>query len=113
MPKHLTTVPLPPHDNGRGETEILLESFRPKSEKVVHTRERVRKDSSKEKENEWLVTYTDVNGIVSTLSEINDYLRTKKPDIFSLDETKLSDSEDVPVGEKRYNITEIRKMEME
>ena len=37
------------NENGRRETESLLESFRPKSEKVVHTRERVRKDSSKEK----------------------------------------------------------------
>ena len=87
-------------ENGRGETKILLESFRPKSEKVVYTRERVRKDSLKEKEKEWLVLYTNINRLVSTLSDINDYLRTKKPDIFSLIETKLNDSEDVPVGEE-------------
>ena len=35
---------------------------------------------------------------VSTLSEINYYLRTKKPDLFSLVETKLNDPEDVPLG---------------
>ena len=35
---------------------------------------------------------------MSTLSEINDYQRTKKLDIFSLMETKLNDTEDVPVG---------------
>ena len=77
------------------EKQILLESFRPKSEKVVH---------SKEKEKEWLISYTNINGIVSILSEIIDYLRTKKPDIFSLLETKLNDSEDVPVGEGQYNV---------
>ena len=33
-------------ENGKGETEILLESFGHKSEKVVHTRGGVRKDSS-------------------------------------------------------------------
>ena len=41
---------------------------------------------------------------MSTLSEINDYLRTKKPDIFSLVETKLNDSENVPVREGQYNV---------
>ena len=40
----------------------------------------------------------------STLSEINDYLRTKKPDIFGLVETKLRDSENVLVGEGQYNV---------
>ena len=41
---------------------------------------------------------------MSILSEIDDYLRTKKPDIFSLVETKLNDSEDVPIGEGQYNV---------
>ena len=41
---------------------------------------------------------------MSTLSEINDYLRTKKLVMFSLVETKLNDSEDVPVGEGQYNV---------
>ena len=70
--------------------------------KVPHTRETVRKDSLKK--NEWLVSYTNINGQVLTLSEINDNLRTKKPDLFSLVETKLNDSGDVPVGEEQYNV---------
>ena len=90
-------------ENGRGETETLLGSFRPRSKKKIPTRERVSKDSSKEKENGLLVSYTNMNGLVSTLSIINDYLRVKKPDIFGLVETKQSDSDDVPVGERQYN----------
>ena len=71
---------------------------------MVHTRERVRKNSAKEKEKEWFVSYTNINGLVLTLSEINNYLRTKKPDMFSLLETKLNDSEDVPVRKGQYNV---------
>ena len=41
---------------------------------------------------------------MSTLSEINNYLRAKKPDILGLVETKQSDSEEVPVGEGQYNV---------
>ena len=69
-----------------------MQNYRPKSGKVVHTRERVRKDSSREKEKKWLVSYTYVNGLVSTLSEINNYLGTNKPVMFSLVKTKLNDS---------------------
>ena len=50
--------------------------------------------------------------IVSTLSEINDYLRTKKPNILSLVETKVNDSENVPVGVWRLNRNE-KKSEAE
>ena len=64
------------------EKQILLESFAHKNEKVVPTKKkRIREDTSKEKENGWRVSYTNINGLVSTLSEINDYLRVKKPDI--------------------------------
>ena len=41
---------------------------------------------------------------MSTLSEINDYQRIKKSDIFSLVETKHNDSENVPVWEGQYNV---------
>ena len=81
-----------------------MESFGPKTEEVVSKRERVREDSSKENEKGWQVSYTNINGLVSTLTEVNDYLRAKKPDILGLVETKLSDSEDVPVGEGQYNV---------
>ena len=72
--------------------------------KVVYTGEKVRKDSSKDEEKEWLVSYTNTNELMSTLSERNDFLRAKKPDIFSLVETKLNDSEDVSVREGKYNV---------
>ena len=51
-----------------------------------------------------MVSYTNINGLVSTLSEINDYLRAKKPYIFSFVATRLSNSEDVPVREGQYNV---------
>ena len=53
----------------------------------------------KEKENGWQVSHTNMNWLVSTLSEVNDYLRAKNPNIFGLVEMKLSDYEDVPVAE--------------
>ena len=31
--------------------------------------------------NGWGVAYTNINGLVLTLSEVKDYLRAKKPDI--------------------------------
>ena len=81
-----------------------MESLRPKSEKVVPTSESVKIDISKDKENGWFVSYTNINGLVSTLPEISDYLRAKKSDIFGLVEMKLSDSEDVPVGEEQCSV---------
>jgi len=72
---------------------------------MVHARGRGSKTSLKERDSGWKVTYTNINGIVSALTELNDYLREKKPDILVLVETKLSDSVEVlSIGEGQYNV---------
>jgi len=61
--------------------------------------------SLKEGDSGWKVTYTNINGIVSALTELNDYLRERKPDILGLVETKLSDSVEIQgIGEGQYNM---------
>ena len=81
------------------ETVILLESFRSKSELIMNWQFK-----GKGKEKEWIALYIYINEIVSTLSEINYYMRTKKSDIFSLVETKLNDFENVLVKEGQYTV---------
>ena len=47
-----------------------------KVKKVVHTKKKQQENKVKKKKKKRLVSYTYINGLVSTLSEINDYLRT-------------------------------------
>ena len=51
------------------------------------------------------VAYTNVNGLASSVLEINDYLSTEKPDIMAITETKLSGNIDAfNLGDGKYNI---------
>ncbi len=44
------------------------------------------------------IMYTNVDGLVSSLSELKDYLKNNKPDVVCLTETKLE--EEIKLGNK-------------
>ena len=74
-----------------------MESQRYETEKVVYntkTERRVLK-----------IAYTNVNGLLPSLIELNDYLRVSKPDVMAITETKLCDEIDsIDIGGNRYNV---------
>ena len=72
-----------------------MEGKRSENDKMVPIRGRLKKASLKEGGNGWKVSYTNINGLMSALTELNDYLRERKPDILGLVETKLSDSVEI------------------
>lgn len=60
----------------RSDEDILLEDKGTEIEIMVHIREGGRKNSLKGRETRgWKVTYINTNEIISTLTELNDYLR--------------------------------------
>ena len=62
-----------------------------KIEKVVHTREkRERKRGTGNNGNELKVAYMNINGLISGLDELNDYLKKSMPDVMGIVETKLN-----------------------
>ena len=65
-----------------------------------------RKNNSTVKTNEnWKVSYTNINGVLSSQLELNDYIKEKKPDIIGLVETKLCGSETlIELGDQEYNM---------
>ena len=69
-------------ENRAREEEILQESNEHEVEELVHGKEGGR---------EITVAYLNVNGVVSGIDELSDYLKENKPDIKGIAETKLSD----------------------
>ena len=60
---------------------------------------------SKVKMKKLMISYTNIDGLLSKMLELNDYLREKKPDIMCIVETKLEKDTDVMLHEKLdYNI---------
>ena len=59
----------------------------------------------KSRRRELRIAYTNVNGLLSGLLELNDFLRESQPDIMGITETKLCDEmESVDLGENKYNV---------
>ena len=80
-----------------GEEEILLESQGYEANKVDDWKNRRREKLT--------MAYTNVNGLLSALVEINDFLRIEKPDVMGITETKLTEViEENMIGEGEYNI---------
>ena len=53
----------------------------------------------------WKVSYTNINGVLSSQLELNYYIKEKKPDIIGLVETKLYGSETlIELGDQEYNM---------
>ncbi len=51
------------------------------------------------------VAYTNINGLISGLRELNVYLNEKSPDIMGLTEIKLYDELEVKnIGQNQYNL---------
>ena len=72
---------------------------------MVHNPEKFSKEGLKKPKCEQSVMYSNINGVISGILELNDYLRDKNPDIVGLTETKLGEREDLMmVGEGKYNV---------
>lgn len=72
---------------------------------MVHNPEKYSKKGLKKLTYERNVMYSNINGVISGILELNDYLRDKNPDIVGLTETKLREGEDLmKVGEGKYNV---------
>ena len=70
---------------------------------MVYRRGRSSNNGVTRADKEWRVAYTNVNGLLSALNEINDYLMVKEPDIMALVETKLSEEIMIPmIGGGKY-----------
>ncbi len=52
----------------------------------------------------WTVAYTNVDGLVSVMDEVNEFIRANEPDIMAMVETKLRDSETPNLGGGKYNM---------
>ena len=51
------------------------------------------------------VSYTNVNGLVSSLLELNDYLENNTPDVMGITETKLNEQiVSINIGNGKYNV---------
>ena len=87
-----------------------MESSGPKTKKVVVERFQEReatienKNKIKETRNNLRVMYTNIDGIVSSLLELKDYIRKSKPDVVCLTETKLKEEIQLGTIVEGYNI---------
>ncbi len=52
----------------------------------------------------WTVAYTNVDGLVSVMDEVNEFIKANEPDIMAMVETKLRDSETPNLGGGKYNM---------
>ena len=50
------------------------------------------------------ITYTNIDGILSSVLEVKDYLREKSPDVLCLTETKLREEIQLSFREEGYNL---------
>ena len=60
--------------------------------------------TSNRKSNKLKVAYTNVDGLLSSILEIKDYLSSQKPDIFCMLETKLKDEIQINFQQEEYRI---------
>ncbi len=52
----------------------------------------------------WTVAYTNVDGLVSVMDEVNEFIKANEPDIMAMVETKLRNSETPNLGGGKYNM---------
>ena len=73
---------------------------------MVSEQEREQADKLKKRKGVWKVAYTNINGIISSLRNLNVYLVKKAPDIMGLAEIKLYEElEEVKnIGQNMYNV---------
>ena len=78
-------------------------------------RERPLSRTNKERKSVIMISYTNIDGLVSKRLELLDYLREKKPDIMCIVETKLTEDINLILDEKcNYNIyIEMTEMRVE
>ncbi len=50
------------------------------------------------------MAYTNVDGLVSVMDEVNEFIKANEPDIMAMVETKLGDSETPNLGGGKYNM---------
>ena len=51
------------------------------------------------------VAYTNIDGLVSAVLELKDFIRMEQPDVMGIVETKLSNEIDVlDIGDGKYNV---------
>ncbi len=50
------------------------------------------------------MAYTNVDGLVSVMDEVNEFIKANEPDIMAMVETKLRDSETPNLGGRKYNM---------
>ena len=113
-------------ENGDREREIFLEGARHEIEEVVHKGEErsnrrnkatdgakrgdtrnsrittAEKNTSGGRGGKLRVTYTNIDGLLSSVLEVRDYLKESKPDVFCIAETKLKEEIQVNFADEGY-----------
>ena len=56
------------------------------------------------KTNKLKVAYTNVDGLLSSILEIKDYLASEKPDVFCMTETRLKEEINVKFQQERFKL---------
>ncbi len=79
---------------------FFLESNGPKVEEVVHAKSEGCRGTAVREGGTWTVAYTNVDGLVSVMDEVNEFIKANEPDIMALVETKLRDDKCVETSQK-------------
>ena len=82
-----------------GEEEFLLEGSGFETKEVVCTEERGGSGGGKKLR----VTYTNIDGLLSSILDVRDYLKEKKPNVMCIVETKLREQIHGNFKEEGYN----------
>ena len=92
-----------------------MESKRREAEEVVFDKKGIEGGNKGRGNTKWSVAYTNINGIISTLQELNKYIKEMQPDIMGITEVKLYEPvENLKIAEGGYNVwTKPRKIKKE
>ncbi len=89
----------------RKRKKVLLEGKRREAQEVVSDKKRIENVNNVWKNKKWTVAYTNINGLISTLRELNNYIKIKQPDIMGITEVKLNETtENTRIGNSNYNV---------